>query len=173
MNRRDWLLVMLAAPLMARLAFARQYDLPAPVAPDLKLWGQGDYRRFGFLIYVATLWAGADPMKPPLALRLEYKRRIAGREIAEASIREMRRFTSDEAMLRVWGLQLEHVFPDVRDGDHLIGVWQPEAAVFYQDGRQIGRINDPQFARLFFSIWLDEKTSAPDLRTALLRAPVS
>jgi hypothetical protein len=34
-----------------------------------------------------------------------------------------------------------------------------------------GEIAEPEFARLFFAIWLDPRTSAPDLRAALLRRP--
>ena len=171
MNRRNWLLAALAAPLIARQAAARANDLPVPLVEGLRLWGQGEFRRFGFLIYTATLWAGDDPQHPPLALRLDYKRRIAGKDIAAASIKEMSRFIDDRSQLDAWTPQLERVFPDVRDGDHLIGLWQPEGASFYQDWRPIGRIDDPLFARSFFAIWLDENTSAPNLRAALLKAP--
>ena len=44
------------------------------------------------------------------------------------------------------------------------------AEFFYRDA-SIGTIEDPQFARAFFSIWLDPRTSAPDLRAALLGQP--
>ena len=37
------------------------------------------------LVYEATLWAGDDPQRPPLALRLDYKRNLSGVAIAEAS----------------------------------------------------------------------------------------
>ena len=39
--------------------------------------------------------------------------------------------------------------------------------------RSLGELlfSDPAFARAFFAIWLDSKTSAPDLRTALLKRP--
>ena len=169
MHRRSTLAALLAWPLLARLAGARPNDLPVPRHDGLRPWGRGSFRRFGFLIYEASLWAGEDPLRPPLAIRLDYKRRISGKDIADASIREMRRFVTDEARLEMWGKQLEQVFPDVGDGDHLIGLWQPEGAYFYQDWRPLGHIDDALFARAFFAIWLDEQTSAPDLRTALLK----
>ena len=51
--------------------------------PGLRRWGRGEFRRFGFLVYEASLWAGDDPTRPPLALRLDYKRRIGmGKEIS-------------------------------------------------------------------------------------------
>lgn len=171
MSRRNWLLASFAWPLLGWTRAAWPSALHLNLAPGLRPWGRGEYRRFGFLVYEATLWAGDDPQRPPLALRLDYKRKIAGKDIAAASIREMRRFVSDQSQLDAWGRQLEQLFPDVRDGDHLIGLWQPEGAFFYQDWRPIGRVDDPLFARCFFAIWLDENTSAPELRAALLKAP--
>ena len=159
--RRQVLLTLFGLPL---LAFAG--DDPNAV---WQRWGSGQYRRFGFLIYEATLWAGADPLRPPLALRLDYKRAIAGSAIAEASVGEMARLGADEATLQRWGGQFAQFFPDVRDGDHILGVHRPDRAVFSFNGRPLGEIVDAEFARRFFAIWLDPRTSAPELRAALLR----
>ena len=135
----------------------------------LKRWGNGEFRRFGFLVYEATLWAGDDPQRPPLALRLDYKRNIEGKAIAEASVKEMRRFVADEALLKRWGEAMARLFPDVKPGDHILGVYRPEGAVFLFNGQTLGEIAEPAFARQFFAIWLDPRTSAPELREALLR----
>jgi hypothetical protein len=134
----------------------------------LKRWGNGEFRRFGFLVYEATLWAGDDPQRPPLALRLDYKRNIEGKAIAEASVKEMRRFVADEALLKRWGEAMARLFPDVKPGDHILGVYRPEGAVFLFNGQAL-EIAEPAFARQFFAIWLDPRTSAPELREALLR----
>ena len=117
------------------------------------------------------MWAGDDPMRPPLALRLDYRRRLRGAAIADASVQEMRRFVSDEDLLRDAGEQMRRIFPDVQPGDHLVGVHRPDGAHFYQGDRAIGVIRRPGFAEAFFAIWLDPRTSAPELRTALLRRP--
>jgi hypothetical protein len=167
--RRSLLLALLALPL-AGMAGA---SASVPPFPGLRRWGSGPFRRFGFHVYDATLWAGDDPLRPPLALRLDYKRSIAGKAIAEASLKEVRKRVVDIAQLEAWGAAMARIFPDVRDGDHLIGLWQPEGAHFLQDGRVLGDADDPAFARAFFGIWLDEKTSAPGLRTALLQDPAS
>ena len=54
-------------------------------------------------------------------------------------------------------------------GDRLLGVHLPgRGAQFYANGKPQGEIADPEFARLFFGIWLSEKTSAPKLRLTLL-----
>ena len=41
-------------------------------------------------------------------------------------------------------------------------------AEFFPLGRSTGAIRDPEFARVFFSIWLDPRTREPKLRAALL-----
>lgn len=164
--RRAFLLGLIALPLLYWHGSVHAFsDLLA----GLKPWGRGEFRRFGFLVYEASLWAGEDPLRPPLALRLDYKRSIKGQVIAEASVKEMRRFASDEDMLKDWGVQMARIFPDVKDGDSILGVYRPEGASFYQGERLLGSINNPAFAQAFFSIWLDARTSAPDLRTALLK----
>lgn len=163
--------------LLLALGLAALIGLPKPARANaeafagLKRWGSGEFRRFGFLVYEATLWAGDDPQRPPLALRLDYKRTIEGKAIADASVKEMRRFVSDEAVLRQWGEQMQRIFPDVKPGDHILGVYRPDGAHFYQEDRIIGAIGTPGFAEAFFAIWLDARTSAPDLRMALLRRP--
>ena len=136
-------------------------------------WGSGEFRRFGFLVYEATLWAGGeDPLRPPLALKLTYKRNISGQDIAEASVKEIRNLgLADEAVLRNWGEQMARIFPDVRPGDHILGLQLPEGARFFLNDRPLGAIDDPAFARAFFAIWLDARTSAPELRAALLKRP--
>ncbi|WP_153111812.1 hypothetical protein [Propionivibrio limicola] len=45
---------------------------------------------------------------------------------------------------------------------------RPDEALFYQGDRLIGVIDSPGFAAAFFAIWLDARTSAPELRSALL-----
>jgi hypothetical protein len=162
-QRRTFLLALAGLPLMARAA-------PDPTL-GLQRWGSGEFRRFGFLVYEASLWAGRDPLRPPLALRLDYKRNIAGSAIADASIREMRKFGAEERTLQAWGMAMAELFPDVRVGDHIVGLYRAEGASFLYNGRLLGEIADPAFARDFFAIWLDARTSAPELRAALLRRP--
>lgn len=169
-RRRALAWTLAAGPLLALSAGARaQAD---PLA-GLRRWGSGEYRRFGFLVYEATLWAGSDPQRPPLALRLDYKRRIEGQAIAKASVEEMRRFVTDESLLPAWGEQMQRIFPDVKPGDHLLGLHRGEGASFFQAGRLIGQVDSRAFADAFFAIWLDERTSAPQLRQALLSRPAA
>ena len=144
---------------------------PRSLVAGMQRWGSGEFRRFGFLVYEATLWAASeDPLRPPLALKLTYKRNISGQDIAEASVKEIRNLgLADEAVLRSWGEQMARIFPDVRPGDHILGLQLPEGARFFLNDRLLGAIDDPAFARAFFAIWLDARTSAPELRSALLQ----
>jgi hypothetical protein len=135
----------------------------------LKRRGSGEFRRFGFLIYEATLWAGeTGSPRPPLALQLTYRRTIAGKAIAEASIEQMRRFGPGEAQLAQWGEQMMRLFPDVKPGDRILGQQLPDQARFFHNERPLGVIEGSEFAAAFFAIWLDPRTSEPALRSALL-----
>lgn len=140
---------------------------PEPLT-GLRRRGSGVFRRFGMVVYEATLWSATDPPRPPLALRLDYRRAIAGPAIVAASLREMRRLTGDDPRLAGWGEALRGIVPDVQPGDHLLGVQDTDGAHFYQAERRLGHIASPAFADAFFAIWLDERTSAPELRADLL-----
>jgi hypothetical protein len=64
------------------------------------------------------------------------------------------------------------LFPDVAAGDTLAGEHLPgRGARFFRNGQALGEIADAEFSRAFFSIWLDARTSAPELRAALLGRP--
>ena len=129
-------------------------------------------------VYDARLWRGAAPVaadwtSAPLALELQYLRGLVGKQIAERSLKEMRRqrdLTDDEASR--WLSAMLQVFPDVKAGDRITGFLVPGmGARFAINGQMKGDVRDPEFAKLFFGIWLSEKTSEPALRRALLGAP--
>jgi hypothetical protein len=160
-RRRALLLGLAAAPFAA--------SATTDPMTGLQRWGSGEFRRFGFLVYAASLWAGEDPLRPPLALQLTYKRNIAGAAIAEASVKEIRQLgLADEATLSRWGGLMAGLFPDVRPGDSIIGEYRASGAGFYFNGRLLGRVEEAAFAQAFFAIWFDTRTSAPELRAALL-----
>lgn len=171
MRRREATLAMATWPLLGAAADAAPEAIASSPVP-LQRWGSGEFRRFGFLVYRAVLWAGTgETPKPPLALGLTYVRTIAGKAIAEASVDQMRRFGSSEADLERWGAQMAAVFPDVASGDQIVGLHMNDQARFFLNDKPIGDIVDPAFAQNFFAIWLDPRTSEPSLRTALLKRP--
>ena len=146
----------------------------APLA-GTRLAGQGLLRFWGLEVYQASLWVGPG-FRPesfasqPFALELEYRRAFKAGAIAERSIQEMRRLGSfSEAQAQRWQRTLQAALPDVRPGDRIVGLHRPgQGARFEQGGRLLGQVADPEFARLFFAIWLSPATSEPTLREALL-----
>jgi hypothetical protein len=192
MGGRRWLMATLCAmwlqlgwhaPSLASLlpqALARQADkaLPAElqdVLPNAKLIGQTRLSVWGFKIYDARLWSppGLNPRNfasQPLALELAYLRDFTAADIVERSLKEMRRSASlSAAQAQQWTAEMLRVFPDVKAGDRVLFLHRPGiSASFWLNGRPVGEIADPEFARLFFGIWLSLQTSEPAMRLALL-----
>lgn len=143
---------------------------------DSPLAAGGRLTWYGLHVYDAALYAPptfdlADPAAHRFVLELTYARRLDGKGIAQASRDEIERlgFGSDAQRAR-WHEQMLRLFPDVERGRRLAGVNLPGAgARFYFEGQLLGSIDDPDFARAFFAIWLDERTRAPKLRESLLK----
>ena len=140
--------------------------------PNAAIVGRGVYSVALWDVYEAVLYApdGRWNASEPFALSIKYYRDIKGRGIADRSVQEMRGLGfRDEVKLAAWNTQMKNIFPDVNNGSVLSAVYFPgKKTVFYSGEKAIGSINGDEFARLFFGIWLDEKTSAPELRRALL-----
>jgi hypothetical protein len=160
---------------LAGSAVAMPLALPGLVKsmlPDARAVGHGTLRWLGFHVYDATLWTdgAAWSERVPFALDIRYARSVPGHKLAETSVDEMRRLNvGSEEQLQRWGHAMNLIFPDVAPGDRLIGFNLPERGVaFYSAKRLLGYVNDVNFARAFFAIWLDARTSKPELRDALL-----
>ncbi|WP_051378812.1 hypothetical protein [Derxia gummosa] len=145
--------------------------------PEARLVGSGTLRFFGLTVYDARLWAppGFDPLRydrEPFALELAYARRLEGGAIAERSVAEMRRIGPfDEERARRWLALMRDAFPDVTANDRLLGLHDGRGGVrFFHNGRPTASLDDADYARLFFGIWLAPATSAPTLRAALIGA---
>lgn len=140
------------------------------LVPDAIQVGQGEFRRFGFLIYEASLWAPDATYRTdgPFALRLRYARAITRDQIVDASLDQMRTIGSDVEAYPQWKAQLESALSSVQAGDTLTGIHQPgQGAIIYKNGVRLGEL-DRALAGAFFSIWLDRNTTEPALRSALL-----
>jgi hypothetical protein len=163
------LVSLLSAPVRAGV------ELPGALeqaAPDLRLVGSGKMTWFGLHIYDVALWAPGRSVdfSAPFALAIRYSREFPGERIAQRSVTEIERLGyRDQTRLARWGAEMARVFPDVSAGDRLTGVYLPGEGVqvYYQD-RLVGTIADAEFARAFFSIWLDPRTREPKLRERLI-----
>lgn len=144
--------------------------------PDLTVTGQGSLRMYGFHIYDARLLlppqglAGERLTDQPFALDLRYARAFRAADIARRTREEMERLDAGSAAeRRAWEAQLARLLPDVRANDHLTGVYRPGyGTTFLLNGVHLGDIAGASFAEAFFAIWLDPRTSAPQVRQALL-----
>lgn len=139
----------------------------------------GDFRFAGFLIYTAQLWSSRLPPSgdAPFALQLTYARSLSRDRLVWSSVDEMQRIASAHGAtvpadtLARWRTDMSRAFVDVAAGDRITGVYLPgQGASFYAGERLTARIDDPAFARAFFSIWLDPATRSPALRERLLSA---
>jgi hypothetical protein len=163
-----FVLVSLAGPAAA--------DMPSHIDENVKqarLAGKGTYTWFGLRIYDAELWVGDQGCAgdAPYVLVLRYARKLDGVKIAQASADEMEKLGAGSISQRAaWLARMKEIFPDVKEGTRISGVFLPGAGVrFYLDGQALASVPDPDFARAFFAIWLDPKTSAKSLRAALLK----
>lgn len=155
---------------------------PAPIRaslPAARLAGEGTLRWFGLRIYDARLWVGPRGLDPErigddaFALEIRYARSLSGAAIAERSAAEIARLglAATEGQRIGWLERMAAIFPDVRDGDRIAGIFDPRTGTrFFLNEQPIGSVADPAFARAFFGIWLDARTAAPQLREALLGA---
>lgn len=149
--------------------------LASPQLAGSRLQGEATLRFLGLRVYHARLWTLPDfrhsaPVEQPLVLELEYLCELKGQAIAERSLQEMQRAGPiPEAQARRWLAEMQRIFPDVKAGDRISGQHLPgQGARFWLNGRPVGQVDDPTFARLFFGIWLAPTTSEPDMRVALL-----
>jgi Chalcone isomerase-like len=176
-----WLLLsvfLLAA--VARVATAETNAPPLPavvrsLVQNLEAKGGGELTFFGMSVYSAYFHCvdrSRCSWSPelPFALQLVYHRSLVGAMIAERSVEEIAKLgygTPDQRAR--WGALMKQIFPDVVDGDCIIGLNLPQSgARYYYNGNPIGEIQDREFARAFFGIWLDPRTSEPALRKKLL-----
>lgn len=172
----SWRIGMAAWAFAAAAAAGEVPQLPPLVRsefPALQARGQAPYRHWWVHVYDATLWSpGAQwPAAGAFALDLRYAIDLKGADIAARSVQEMRRLGSgDAAQLARWSRAMERIFPDVRAGERLVGVAIPGREARFYDGRRlVGVVEDAAFVTAFFGIWLDARTSAPELRRKLLR----
>ena len=144
----------------------------SPWVQNAQVVGSGRLTFLGIKAYDATLYApnGVWRKEAPFALQLDYLRAFSGDSIAKTSAQEIDRLGAPtSAQLQSWLAEMTDILPDVKAGDHIIGIHHPTSgAILLQNGRILGEIKDPSFSRLFFDIWLSPKTRVAGLRKDLL-----
>jgi hypothetical protein len=133
--------------------------------------GSGTYRRFGFSVYQATLWAVGDGWNPhkPFLLELHYVRDVSKDVLVESIIDDIReQNAADDDEIGKWQHTLADILPDVQEGDTLSGLSVPGAKTkIFRNGREIATLDDELLSRAFFNMWFGDHAD-PDLRKELL-----
>jgi hypothetical protein len=141
--------------------------LPTPVAAV----GSGTYRKFGFSVYTATLWApgGTWDAHKPYALALRYNRDVSKDTLVDTVMDDITdQNVADTNTLAEWRKILTAALPDVSDGDIIIGTAVPgkKSQLFY-NGKQVAAIENETLSKAFFNVWLGDQAD-PTLRAKLL-----
>ncbi len=143
--------------------------------PNVAIRGGGEFTFYGISVYDGWFWSGSRewPSSGPYALDLHYHRDLDGAKIAQRSADEIAKLGYGTADDRArWLRDMTRIFPDVRRGDRMTGVHTAAGGVrYYYNGKLVGEVSDPGFARAFFGIWLDPRTSRDDFRQRLLGMP--
>ena len=137
-----------------------------------RVCGEGVFTWSVFRFYRARLLTatGLFDDREPYLLDLHYLRSLSGQQIVSTSMDEIARlFPLTDIQKKSWSDQLTTMIPDVSLGDRLLGWFVPGLCVqFFSATQSLGKIEDPDFVRMFSAIWLDARTRSPQLRTALL-----
>ncbi len=150
------------------IAAAEPSYIAAEISPAT-LQGSGKLTFFGFHIYDAALYRGSKNASSEFALDLRYQKSLSGSSIANRTIDEMKKIGVPETQANAWGKELAGFLPNVEPGQNLTAVYSAkQVTTFMYEGKRIAQISGADFAKAFFGIWLDQKTSVPKLREQLL-----
>lgn len=141
-----------------------------------KLRGQAHMRWFGLLLYEARLWTldafdSRQWADQRFALELVYARSFEGVKIAQTSLELMQAQHGKAAERdRQWLAWMQQSFPNIQAKDRLLGLHQgaKEGCRFVHNRQVRLDIPDAHFAKAFFGIWLDPRTTEPALRRSLI-----
>lgn len=134
--------------------------------------GQGKYYWGIIHVYDATLWTDAETWSydKPFALSLRYHISAKPEAISEETVKQLKEVsTLTPEQLERFGKELDHLYPAMKDGDVITAYYTPENKMaLYHNGEYRGAVEEAEFVRPFFDIWLSTKTTEPKLRADLL-----
>ena len=156
------------------------FDTKVRVAgEDLNLKGValGKYALL-FKVGVAALYGPSDPrltsLQPPdrpLRLEIEYLMDISRERFIEAAMKTLRNQHSESTLRRYSNEigRMHSFYRDVEKGDRYALTYHPTIGTTLElNGKFLGVVPSPEFARLYFGIWLGENPVSDSLREGLL-----
>lgn len=171
MKKLLFLTMLVFAPFLTPQAYAEIPQVEKYIQGAQKT-GEARLKYLMWNVYDATLYTPNAEYNntEPFALKLDYLMGLQGKDIADRSIEEIeKQGFNDQDKLNKWAALLDEIFPDVNKGVSITGVRDNKGhTIFYKNNERIGYIDDPEFTKCFFDIWLGDKTSEPVLRQQLL-----
>ena len=137
-----------------------------------KLIGEGTLKVLMWEVYDLRLFTDGTPFSwsDKFMLEFDYSRELKKESVIDASLKEFKLQPNvTDKDIEAWKVYLEQVIQSVQKGTKASIMWVPEGQiVFNYEGSAPSTIENEDFARAFFNIWLGEKTSRPKLRSQLL-----
>lgn len=167
--RKLALLVLLLLPLPAHAA-----EKPPEIASYIEAEepvGTSKLRKLLLHVYDASFWSDSGGWKAaPYALTITYAMGFSPEELSERTRDEMKIVSSlTDNELDSFEQALRSIYPEVKAGDRITALaLDAGTTVFYHNGKETGRVVQPDFGPAFFGIWLSEKSSEPDMQKELL-----
>lgn len=155
--------------MMSLGSFAMEPSHIKSMMGQAQLQGLGRLNFWGLHVYDVNLYRGATKDSQEFALELKYQRSFSGEAIANRTVEEMKNLGIADAQATSWGKELTSIFPNVDPGQTITAIYIPKQGTsFFYESKKLAQIQGADFAKAFFGIWLDSKTSVPKLRADLL-----
>lgn len=133
--------------------------------------GRGEMSLLWFDLYRASLFTPSGEYQAqsyPIKLDIRYLREIEAVDLVDATVEQWQHLGYQDKDIARWQRQLVGLWPDVSEGQSLaFECLSADFGSFSFNGKPLGTITEPGFARAFIDIWLSEQTSRPDLRAQL------
>lgn len=144
----------------------------APAVASLQKVGEAKLRVMFWDVYESSLYTATGQYNPdtrPLRLDIRYLRDITGEQLIKQTRKEWRAQGLNHPKQDAWLEQLAALWPDVSENDVIsLLLDERDNAHFSLNGRSLGTVRDPAFARQFAAIWLSPDTTRPKLRAKLI-----
>lgn len=136
------------------------------------LIGGSELRFWGLKVYQIFLWSEHKNFSydKKFAIQINYNMAFSSEDLAKRSIYEIKRnhFLSEQEEKKYY-LQLKQIFTPVKSGDQKVALFIPDQGLLmFSNANLNGKVSDLRLARLFVDIWLDEKSSYPEITRKIL-----
>ena len=137
-----------------------------------KLIGEGTLKVLMWEVYDLRLYTDGTVFswQDKFMLEFDYSRELKKESVIDASLKEFKLQPNvTDKDIKAWEMYLKQVIQPVQKGEKATIQWVPDGQIiFHYEGSKPAVIENEQFARAFFNIWLGEQTSRPKLRSQLL-----